>query len=90
MADPVFVDCPADQWTLVATNVTTGQIWRAKVGVSYLHTYRTTGGVAPTDRAEGAPIFRDTEPDVEIISSSFAIDVYVYPISDSGRVRVDV
>jgi hypothetical protein len=90
MADPVFVSCPANQWTKVATSVVTGQVWRAKSGVKYLHTYRDTGNPAPTLRSDGMPVFVEEESDVEQISASAAIDVYIYPIGDSGRVRVDL
>lgn len=90
MADPVFVDCLADQWTKVATNVTSGQIhkWNPQPQ-EYLHTYRATGGAAPTDKAEGVRIFIGDNIS-ESISASAGIDVYLYPITENGRVRVDV
>lgn len=90
MANPQFVDCPKDVWTLVATNVVTGQLWRAELGARYLHTYRDTGDAAPTLRDEGMPIFVDTEKDVETISATLGIDVYVYAANQDGRVRVDL
>lgn len=90
MANPVFIDIPKGAWTKVATGVVTGQIWRAKSGPIYLHTYRLTTGTAPTDSAEGMPIFRDADPDVEQISSNAAIDVYIYCPDEAGRVRVDI
>lgn len=90
MANPVFVDCPANTWTLVATAVFSGQLWRARTSVNYLHTYRETGDPAPTESSEGMKIFQDGEPDFEPISSSNSIDVYIYAIGSDGRVRIDV
>jgi hypothetical protein len=90
MSNPNFVNCPANTWTKVATNVITGQVWRDKTTVKYLHTYRETGDAAPTDRAEGMPIFVQEESDHESISAVSGIDVYIYAIGEDGRVRVDV
>lgn len=91
MSDPVFISLPANTWTIVAASVTSGKIWRANTGPSqYLHTYRDAGNPAPTDRSEGMPIFTDNEPDYEQIKSNVSIDVYVYPVNDAGRVRVDL
>ena len=89
MANPVFVDCTADTWKKVATNVITGQIWRVKT-TSYFFTYRVTGGAVPTERLEGMPIFRDGEPDFEEIKASSGIDIYIFCPGTAGRVRVDV
>jgi hypothetical protein len=89
MANPVFINLPANTWTIVATNVVTGVIRRADPSPKYLHTYRDTGGTAPTDRAEGLPVFIEN-PDFETINSNTAIDVYLYPVSKAGRVRVDL
>jgi len=89
MSDPVFVDCPAGEWTEVATNVTSGTIWKTIKG-QYLSTYKMTGGGAPTTQDEGVPIFRAEEPDYEAISATAGIDVYIWPVGSAGRVRVDV
>lgn len=89
MADPAFIDCPADQWTKVATNVVTGQIWRANSSPNkYLQTYRDTGEAAPTLSSEGMPAFNDEG--VVQISALMGIDVYIYPMGRAGRVRVDL
>jgi hypothetical protein len=88
MANPVFVDCPADTWQLVASNVTAGQVKKAdNTPGQYLETYRTTGGAAPTEISEGIPCFvsRYSEP----ISASAGIDVYIMARGKDGRVRVD-
>lgn len=89
MANPVFVDCPADEWTKVATDVTTGQIWKANTTPAYLQTYKLTGEAAPSDRGEGMKLFSD-DNNSEEISSSEPIDVYVFPVGAIGRVRVDI
>lgn len=91
MANPVFVNCPSGAWTKVATAISSGRIWRASTAPSkYLHTYRDTGGAAPTASSEGMPIFVDTEQDVEPVSASAPIDLYIFPIGGAGRVRVDM
>lgn len=90
MANPFFIECEKNQWTLVCSNVTTGKLWRARVGANYLHTYRDSGDPAPTERGEGMQIFTDNEPNYEIIKSNIGIDVYIYPVNKNGRVRVDL
>ncbi|MGW8256931.1 MAG: hypothetical protein ACWGMZ_05550 [Thermoguttaceae bacterium] len=87
MANPVFVDCPANAWTLVAANITSGQLWRANTRPRYYQTYRMAGDPAPVDISEGSTMF--VEADNEIISSSDAIDVYIFAKRRDGRVRVD-
>jgi len=89
MANPVFVDCPIEVWTKIATNVTAGQIHRVtNAPYEYLQTYVLTGGTAPTLRAEGVPLFEQSAH--EAVSASAGIDIYLYPILAAGRVRVDV
>lgn len=89
MSNPLFVDCPADVWTKIATAVTTGQVWKAQSVAEYLQTYRLTGETAPTDRGEGMKLFAD-DKNSEEINSSAPIDVYVFVVGSAGRVRVDV
>jgi hypothetical protein len=88
MSKPIFVDCPVDTWTKIATAVTTGQIWRAQSIAGYLQTYVPTGDTAPSDRGEGAKLFADG--DNEKIDSSDPIDAYVFATGTAGRVRVDI
>jgi len=89
MANPVFVDCIEDQWTKVATNVTSGVLHKVtEKPYEYLQTYRLTGGAAPVLKSDGVLAFIDNR--YELISSSVAIDVYIYAITGRGRVRVDV
>ena len=88
-ATPVFVTCTKDVWTKVATDVTTGAIRRGDVTpYEYLQTYRETGDPAPTLKSDGVPAFEGGR--TEIISAVNGIDVYLYPITNNGRVRVDV
>ena len=91
MADPVFVNCVENEWTKVATNITTGQIHKAKEApFSYLHTYRMTGEDDPSGGAEeGIKIFIDDSIS-EVISFSAAVDLYIYPTKADGMVRVDL
>ncbi len=90
MANPVFVDCPADTWTKVATNVVVGQIKRVITVAKYLGTYRTTGDSAPTLQSEGSSIFLKGNSGYEKIEAKTGIDVYIFSIRKAGRVRVDV
>ena len=83
MADPVVVPCPADVWTLVATNQTTGLIHILKTEPHlYLQTYRDTGGAAPTDKVGAVPFEKVLQ-----ISASAGIDVYVMAVKKAGSIR---
>lgn len=90
MANPVFEDLTKDVFTKVATAVTTGQIHRIEsLPKKYLQTYKLTGEAAPAnDAALGVPLFQ--QGITETISSSAAIDVYIMPIGEDGRIRVDL
>jgi hypothetical protein len=94
MADPVGVDCPADTWTKVATNVTAGMVWLLINAPSqYFFTYRDTGNPAPTtldDRTLFASTSIDGTTPGMPISAATGIDVYIYPTKAAGRVRVDL
>jgi len=88
MANPIFVDCVKNTWTKVATNVITGLIHKVDLTpYEYLQTYRDTGDPAPALKSDGVPAFENKRS--EVISSVAGIDVYLYPIIDNGRVRVD-
>jgi hypothetical protein len=91
MATPTFVDLPADTWTKIATNVTTGQVHLVDTSPNVIRsTYiQPTGGAEPADNpALGVPVFEDgnTEP----ISFSSGADVYLRPEGEASRVRVDI
>ena len=92
MADPAIVVVLKGQWTKVATNVTTGNVWRRESLVSYFMTIRDTGGSAPTApdlEIEGVQVF--TKGDNMPISSNVSIDVYLWARGDvDGKVRVDL
>lgn len=87
MADPVIVACPADTWTKVATNQTSGFV-HIKTGYNrdWNQTYRDTGGSAPTDLSDAVKFLKPTE----VINASAGIDVYVMPVGGAGSVRVDL
>lgn len=90
MANPVVVSLPDGEWTLVAENVVTGFIKKlsASEGVHILETYRLTGEAAPTLKAEGALAFEDSV--VEVITSTVAIDVYMWADGAACSVRADI
>lgn len=89
MPNPNIVECPADEWTLVAVAAKGGRINRVKTTPNkYAWTYRLTGGAAPTSEAEGVPIFDDRT--YLQLPSSNGIDVYVYPYDHDGSVRPDI
>ena len=90
MPNPVEVNCTADTWQLVATNVTDGFIKRlSNAPNAYLETYRLTGQAAPTSRNEGSKCFIETDQ-LDIDSPLAGIDVYIMALGSRGRVRRDV
>ena len=89
MQNPIFVTCVKEVWTKVATAVTEGQLWKdSSAPALYLHTYRLTGAEAPTLRSEGVAIFLRSIN--EEIKASASIDIYIYTVAKTGRVRVDI
>ncbi len=91
MSDPTYpINCLQGQWTPVAINVLSGQIFNMDKSAFYFQTYRLTGEAAPTNSDEGAQIF--TIKNFEIISQKInePIDVYIWCKNNDGIVRVDV
>jgi len=89
MPNPVFANCPKDVWTKVATNVATGIIHQVDLTpYEYLQTYRLTGEAAPTLKTDGVPAFENNRR--EVIFATVNIDVYLFSITDAGKVRVDI
>jgi len=86
MADPVIVACPEGEWTKVATAVQTGMVNILIKTPNYYHTYRDTGGDAPTDKSEAVPLMQPGGK----ISSGVDIDVYIWAEAKAGSVRVDL
>ena len=84
MASPVSVTVPVNTWTLVATNVTEGNVWILNNRAVYSHYYVATGGAAPTDMSEAAVL---PEPGLPI-SVDVASDIYVYAAGVAGEVLV--
>ena len=85
MADPIIVTCAEDAWTQVATNITTAIIHKKITTPQYYHTYRLTGGTAPTDLSDGIVL---VDQSVEY-NHSAPIDIYIYAQGAAGSVRVD-
>lgn len=86
MADPAIVACTQDSWTLVAQNVTAGQIWIIDTRPYYLQTYVMNGNPAPVGLTK-AVYFQGLNME---ISAQAAIDVYLYSRKAAGSVRVDL
>lgn len=86
MANPVVVKCPKNVWTLVATNVQSGNIWITKSGVEYFHSHRVHGEDGPEGVSEKAPMGKPGLP----IRSAVGRDIYIYCANKDGVVRVDV
>jgi hypothetical protein len=88
--DPVKVEIPADTWTLVASNVTTGLItikqWQSS---RYYQTYRMTGNPAPTGDHNEATSTVTNNPEINI-SSTEAVDVYLYCYQLNGEIVVSL
>ncbi|MCK5603200.1 hypothetical protein KAR91_15060 [Candidatus Pacearchaeota archaeon] len=89
--DPVFLDLTKDVFTLVAEGVTNGSVSKkSNIQTTMLYYYKETGGAAPANDAElGVRMFQDGT-DTEQISHSSSIDVYVMPVNEDVRVRVDL
>lgn len=99
MANPDFVECPADTWTILATNVTALEIVKKYVTdsasdvqldqpINYLYTRKDTGFAAPTDKELSHILFLDA--DKELLEFPVSSDIYVYPIDNAGKVMVDI
>lgn len=88
MVNPAHIACGANQWTIVATNTTEGQLHKQTNGPVYLQTYKETGEQAPSARSEGVLVFEleDSLP----ISAGAGIDVYIWASDKPGSVRVDL
>ena len=89
MANPVEINLTANTWEKVATDVTGGYAKKLSNSPSkYVETYRLTGQPKPTNRAEGAEIFINTNKDK--IESPVGIDCYIMAIGADGKVRMDL
>lgn len=85
MGNPTNPTLTEAQWTLIATNVVTGNVYRLKGKYTYWATFKLTGEAAPANTEE----VRDKSPkifelsNIEPIQSNQAIDVYIW-IEDSN------
>ena len=87
MPNPLLINLPADQWVLVAVNVTGGIVWvKDSQSHLYIHTYVITGDPAPSGVDIGAPFLNGSGE----IRADAAIDVYVMSQNVDGQVRVDL
>lgn len=85
MSNPFTIICVANQWTLIAQNVTTGIINTLDNRPKYYQTYRKHGDPAPTEFINHVG-FRNTLQ----ISDSRGVDVYIYSRKKNGLVRVNL
>jgi len=92
MATPAIKVCTKNTWVIVATAVAAGQVHIMTTAGSggehlvYLHTYRDTGGVAPTLQSEGIPLVGLSHQ----IEATANVDVYIMCTGAAGSVRVDL
>jgi hypothetical protein len=88
MPNPITVNCPDGEWTLVAEDQVWGQIYRLdNKPAKYLYTYRLTGEDPPTLQTEGAPIFLTA--DRYNLVAGVGVDVYIMAVGNAGKVRYD-
>lgn len=88
MPNPIVVDCPKDEWTLVAEAIQNAEIHIKKTDPYKYWVYKVfTGGDAPTDLSL-ATLIQFYDRPVKVSTSSSA-DVYVYPEKIDGQVIVD-
>ncbi len=94
MANPLPITLVANTWTKVATSVQSGQLRFYSGQYEYYHTYRLTGGAAPTgDPTQGASAFaagavRATTRPLPI-SLNADSDIYLY-CTGPGKIVVEV
>lgn len=87
MANPIVISIPANQWTIVATGVTIGQIeYFSPESKNVLVTHRDTGDPEPTDLNDASLLPRGATP----ISDSMPIDVWVYCTNGTASLKVSL
>lgn len=88
MPNPVIVQCPADTWTLIGSDVRGTLLHRiGSQATNYVWTYREVGDDPPTTADEGKSLF-DKDDNFELPKSK-GFDFYVYPHKKAGSVRLD-
>jgi hypothetical protein len=84
--NPQKIEIPANVWTPVATNVTSGLItikqWQAS---RYYQTYRVTGDPAPTGDQNEDTSTVTTGQEISIAATE-SVDVYMYCLDFDGEV----
>lgn len=88
MENPVVVPCPADEWTLIGSDIRGTRLHRiGSQATNYVWTYRLIGDPAPTDPSEGKSLF-DKDDNFQLPKTK-GLDFYVYPHKKDGSVRLD-
>lgn len=94
MSNPLPVACAKGSYTKVATNISSGFLWRVKADASlaYYYTYKLTGQAAPTLLSDAVRIFRDDMGSYNVLELTFKelVDVYIWCTGEAGEVRADV
>ncbi len=87
MADPTVVTLTKNTWVKVASSVTAATIdIRLYEGQPIYQTYRMAGNAAPTDLSD-ATICESAQL---VVSTSAAIDVYLYAFDQASSARVSI
>lgn len=91
MANPLIVDCTKNSWTEIATDVTAGLVHvdLPFLEIVWYQTYRLTGEASPADLTDEDGAVKLLKP-TDVINASEAIDVYVWPRHEDGKIRVDL
>ncbi len=80
-----FKNCPKDVWTKIATGVRRGNVFIARLNITYLQAYVPTGQAPPADDEDGIPLISPGQK----VRSPTDIDVYLYAKREDGKVRWD-
>ena len=80
MAGSTVYTCTQDNWTKVSTAACT--LYILESGLPYYFTTRENGGSAPTDLSDSIALLNG-----EKVQSG--VDVYVYALGGTGKVRAD-
>lgn len=91
MANPDVQILTKDIWTKIATNVTTGNVYNMSATTNYLQTFRLTDEAAPINNDDAVRAFTNRNDNLwDNISSSDPIDVYLKPLEQDGKIRLDI
>ena len=86
--NPVVVNLPADQWTKVVSDITTGTIDKKSIKPNvYRATFRIAGDPPGDLDADAVTIF--IRVPYVIVSNDDQIDVYIKPVRSDGQIVVN-